>query len=133
MRAVFADTFYFLALLNPRDQYRDRAVQASIQGDTMVVTTRAVLLEVGDALAAPNARTIAGDFLQSLEDAPSVEIVPLDDTLHRQALALYRARPDKAWSLTDCASFVAMRERGLVDALTGDKHFEQAGFRALLR
>jgi predicted nucleic acid-binding protein len=45
----------------------------------------------------------------------------------------YRARADKAWSLTDCISFVVMSEHGLSEALTADVHFEQASFRALLR
>ena len=50
-----------------------------------------------------------------------------------RGLALYRARPDKAWSLIDCISFMVMTERGITEALTGDHHFEQAGFRAPLR
>jgi predicted nucleic acid-binding protein len=44
----------------------------------------------------------------------------------------YESRPDKAWSLTDCISFVVMNQHGLTEALTGDHHFEQAGFTALL-
>jgi predicted nucleic acid-binding protein len=52
--------------------------------------------------------------------------------LFDMAFTLYGNRPDKSWSLTDCASFVVMRERGLTEALTTDEHFRQAGFRALL-
>ena len=63
----------------------------------------------------------------------SVEIVPTSEELYQRAFQLYQSRADKEWGLTDCVSFVVMQDRGLSDALTTDKHFEQAGFRALLR
>lgn len=72
-------------------------------------------------------------LLTSLREYPTVEIIPPDSTLFDRGFDLYSQRPDKGWSLTDCISFVVMTERGLTDALTGDHHFEQAGFRALLR
>jgi len=97
-----------------------------------IVTTRAVLLELGDAFADTATRAIAAEFLQALEDDAGVTIVSLDEQLYAGGLALYRDRPDKSWSLTDCISFVVMRNRGLTDALTGDRHFEQAGFTILL-
>ena len=62
-----------------------------------------------------------------------VTIVPADKRLYDSGIALYRDRPDKAWSLTDCISFVVMKERGISEALTGDHHFEQAGFVPLLK
>ena len=95
-------------------------------------TTRAVLLEVADAFAPPSTRMIAGEFLDALEADPSVTIVELTEALCHRGLALYRDRPDKGWSLTDCISFVVMDDRGLSDALTGDHHFAQAGFVPLL-
>jgi hypothetical protein len=64
---------------------------------------------------------------------PRVVVVPSSRDLFDRAMGLYRSRPDKDWSLTDCVSFVVMRERGITEALTGDHHFEQAGFRALLK
>jgi uncharacterized protein len=69
------------------------------------------------------------DFLTSDE----VEIVNLDSSLFLSAFELYRTHKDKSWSLTDCTSFIVMRERRLVDALTNDRDFRQAGFNALLR
>ena len=57
----------------------------------------------------------------------------MDDDTFARGFDLYARRPDKSWSLTDCISFVVMTDRGLTEALTGDHHFEQAGFRALLR
>jgi predicted nucleic acid-binding protein len=70
-------------------------------------------------------------FWRKLSQNPSVHIVPIDDSLLQRAAALYESRLDKDWSLTDCISFVTMQERGIKDALTGDHHFEQAGFHAL--
>ena len=61
------------------------------------------------------------------------EIVPASPELFYRGIELFRVRPDKDWSLTDCISFVVMTDRGLSEALTGDKHFEQAGFKALLK
>jgi hypothetical protein len=60
-------------------------------------------------------------------------IIPAEPQLYEEGIALYRARPDKDWSLTDCISFVVMKARGITEALTGDHHFEQAGFVALLK
>nr|MBA2333413.1 nucleic acid-binding protein [Blastocatellia bacterium] len=67
-----------------------------------------------------------------MRDSARVTIVPLDSNLFDRGLRLMASRPDKNWSLTDCISFVVMKERSLSDALTADRHFEQAGFRALM-
>jgi uncharacterized protein len=72
-------------------------------------------------------------LLQALDADPVVEILPLTEQLYAQALALYCARTDKEWGLIDCASFTVMSNRGILKALTADEHFEQCGFRALLR
>jgi hypothetical protein len=71
--------------------------------------------------------------LSELRADPDVELIPPDPALFELGIDLYSRRPDKAWSLTDCISFVVMTQRQITDALTGDHHFEQAGFRALLR
>jgi hypothetical protein len=75
---------------------------------------------------------VARQLLQTLEADPQLEIVPLSDRLYQKAFQLFCSRPDKEWGLIDCISFVVMQERGLTEALTTDKHFQQAGFRALL-
>ena len=98
-----------------------------------MVTTPAILLEIGNALAKLQYRRAAAQLLSSLCSDPSVEIVPLSDQLFAQGLKLYSERSDKEWGLTDCISFVIMRARGIMGALTTDVHFQQAGFRALLR
>jgi predicted nucleic acid-binding protein len=68
-----------------------------------------------------------------LRSESTVKIIPSNAELFAAGVKLYAERPDKEWSLTDCISFVIMQQEGLSDALTGDRHFEQAGFRALLR
>jgi uncharacterized protein len=98
-----------------------------------MLTTDWAVIEVADALSAPAQR---GAFLmlwEEIREHPAIEIIPADRSPLLQGLDLYARRPDKAWSLTDCISFVVMTDRGLTEALTGDRHFEQAGFRALLR
>ena len=64
-----------------------------------------------------------------MENTSCFRLVPASRELLQRGLALYHERPDKEWQLTDCVSFVVMRE----ESLTGDHHFEQAGFNALLK
>lgn len=132
---VFLDASYAVALSSARDLHHARAVALAenlTPAETRLLTTRAVLLEIGNALAKLRFREAAIRLLNAIETDPQVEIVSMSDDLYRQALDLYRSRSDKEWGLTDCASFTVMRDRGLMDALTADEHFRQAGFRALL-
>ncbi len=134
MRAVFADTFYFLALLNPADQAHARAVAFTRSFRDRMVTTDWVITELADALAGTaQGRAEALATLADLRTDPDAEIVPFSPGLMADGLDLYARRPDKQWSLTDCVSFVVMERDGITDALTGDHHFEQAGFAALLK
>ena len=133
---VFLDTAYAIALSSANDQFHTRATELADQlenSGARLVTTRAVLLEIGNALSKQRYRHAAVKLLDSLEADPTVEMVSLSDELYARALQLYRERPDKEWGLTDCVSFLVMRDRGLTEALTTDEHFPQAGFRALLR
>lgn len=90
-------------------------------------------MEIGNALSKRRYRAAAVALLSSLELDLSIEVVPLSPELYAEAFDLYRGRPDKEWGLVDCVSFVVMKARGITEALTADEHFEQAGFRALLR
>jgi predicted nucleic acid-binding protein len=130
---IFANSFNFIALLNPADQDHAAAVAASQQLSTPLVTTNWVLVELADALGFPQTRPRVVAFLRRLGADPNIRVMPPGQHLYERGLDLYAWRPGKAWSLTDCISFVVMMDRGLTDALTGDHHFEQAGFRALLR
>src|SRR5437588_2222442 len=118
MRELFADTFYFIALLNPADQYHGAALQATRSIQRRIVTTIWVLIEVADALSAPAVRQHTHRFLEGvLADVNTTVIVDVEPWLTRGRL-LYGRRPDKEWSLTDCISFGVMAQRGIVDALT---------------
>jgi len=133
---VFLDTAYAIALANAKDQFHHKAVELAKQlriHQTKLVTTRAVLLEMGNALSSQRFRQAAVTLLDALEADPTVGIISVTDSLYSQALSLYRTRPDKEWGLVDCLSFIVMRERKLTSALTTDMHFQQAGFRVLLR
>lgn len=100
--------------------------------NTQVVTTYAVLLEIGNALAEQRHRQIATNLLAGLELDPTVEIIPFSRDIYERAFQLYKARPDKDWGLVDCISFVVMQDNGVTEALTADQHFQQAGFQTLL-
>lgn len=133
---VFLDTGYLIALSVESDELHEHAIELAIQLEseqTRFTTTPAVLLELGNALSKVRHRPAAIELLTALEEDPLVEIVPLSGELLGKAVDLFRSRPDKEWGLIDCLSFVVMDERDLTQALTFDKHFEQAGFRALLR
>jgi len=130
-QALFADAFYFLALLSPRDEDHELAIELSKTLRGRLVTTEAVVLEVADGLCAPQDRPTTAAYIRGLWSNPRVTVVSADHALLDRALTLYEARPDKSWGLTDCVSFTVMQDHGVRDALTGDAHFEQAGFRIL--
>ncbi len=133
---VFLDSAYATALAASSDQLHTKAMALAgqLEADgTRLVTTRAVLLEIGNALSKRRYRGAAVQLLAALAADPLVEVVALSEGLYARAFRLYQERPDKEWGLIDCSSFVVMQERGLTAALTADEHFEQAGFRALLR
>jgi predicted nucleic acid-binding protein len=132
-RGTFVDTVYILALLNPRDRWHRKAVELSQSVRAPLVTSYAVLTEVADALSHRNRRTWAFETIADLRSDPDVRCVAVDEKTFAAALTLYGDRRDKDWSLTDCISFVIMREQQLSDALTADAHFIQAGFHALMR
>lgn len=133
MTAVFADTFYYLALLNRRDDAHSRVVDLTRRLNGRIVTTDGVLTELADGLSRSSTRGTAADFIKRLRANPLVSVVAGERDLFDRGLDLYIRREDKNWSLTDCISFVVMRDRGLSQALTADHHFEQAGFVALLK
>jgi predicted nucleic acid-binding protein len=133
MNVHFADAYYYLALFNRRDANHRRVRERTAALDGRIVTTEYVLTEVGDALAASKLRREFVPAFRKLACDPDVEIVSGSAELFARGVTLYEARADKTWSLTDCISFVVMQERGMREALTGDHHFEQAGFVALLR
>lgn len=136
MRAVFADSGYWIALLNPRDSLHHAATTLSASlGSLRLVTSEAVLVECLNDLAkrGENLRRAAVALVAELRSEPTVTIEPQSSLQFQEALSLYARRGDKAWGHTDCASFCIMGRYELSEALTFDRHFEQAGFTPLLR
>ena len=132
MIKTFVDTSFSVALISEKDLDHQRALELASAYETFpLIVTDCVLLEIGNSLARNyrvQAVTAINNFLTSLE----IEIVSLDQELFLRAFDLYRSRMDKTWGLVDCVSFVVMWDRGIEDALTNDRHFQQAGFRALM-
>jgi uncharacterized protein len=130
---IFVDTVYWLALVNRNDRWHPHALDWSGRVDEPLVTTDAVLTEVADALCRSDRRRWAIETIRAIRTDRTVTSVAGSDALFRKGFELYAARLDKDWSLTDCFSFVVMKDRRIERALTADVHFVQAGFRALLR
>jgi predicted nucleic acid-binding protein len=133
MSAVFADTFYFLGLTNPGDSVHAKCLHFAQQHRGGFLTTTAVLLECGNAAAKPPYRERAAALLESLAADPRVRVRPLTTSLYDRGRAFNAQYEDKEWSLTDCISFIVMRDEEVTEAATGDRDFEQAGFIALLK
>ncbi|MFB3786808.1 MAG: type II toxin-antitoxin system VapC family toxin [bacterium] len=133
---VFLDTAFAIALSSPKDHFHHRAVQLAEQIQKKRirrVTTRAIIVELGNALYKIRYRNETIRLIRALESDPKVEIVPLSEPIFAKAFQLNASRPDKEWSITDCISFVVMQEREIHEALTTDDHFLQAGFQILLK
>ncbi|MBN2578728.1 MAG: type II toxin-antitoxin system VapC family toxin [Pirellulales bacterium] len=133
MKPVFADTVYYIALTNPHDQFAAAATRFTSGFSGAFITSAWVLAEVANTLARGPDRTLFCDLYQDLANDRRVTIVPPALDLFEQGIEFYGKRHDKQWSLTDCISFIVMQEYRLTDALTADRHFEQAGFQTLLR
>jgi len=132
MRAVFADTFYFLALLDIREAAHIKAALFSREPDLRIITTEWVLAEFGNAYCDPRDRPDFVSLVRAILVHPRVKVIPATSELFRRGVELFAQRPDKEWSLVDCISFVVMGDEQITEALTGDRHFVQAGFSALL-
>lgn len=135
MNKVFVDTSAWLALMNVDDNFHEQAKQVKTQlkqDKSSLVTSDFVLLEVADALSSPFIRSRTIRFITRLRKAQDLLIIPISQSLFNEGWELYCQRLDKEWGLTDCTSFVIMRQQGMIKAFTSDKHFEQAGFIRLL-
>jgi uncharacterized protein len=136
MNAVFADTFYWIALTNIQDFAHEKAKAFTRSANPAnICTTEEVLIEYLNYFAGWGSRfpRQAAMNVHNMFDSETLQIIPQTTVSFRDGLNLYRARLDKGYSLTDCVSMQAMRNEGIADALTNDAHFEQEGFRALLR
>jgi uncharacterized protein len=134
MKQIFADTSYWIGLVNPRDQIHQKVIKISQQlFSVRLLTTEMVLGELLNSFSdSPMRRAVAGMVLKLRNDR-NVRIVPQTSEQFESALRRYRQAADKSWSLTDCASFEVMEAEQIQAALTHDQHFAQAGFETLLR
>lgn len=130
---ILLDTVFVQALLNQSDQYYQQAVALlpRIRAAVEVWITEAVIVEVGNALSTYN-RAGAVQFIHQCYHTSNIRVVEIDSPMLQRAVNLYESRVDKEWGLTDCISFTVMQDQNLLDAATADRHFVQAGFRALL-
>ena len=136
MNDVFADTSFWFALLIRSDQWHAAAHRARRSiGNRKVVTTELVLIELLDGVSRYGAyhRDRAAAFVGELRSSPRIEIIKYESERFWAAVAFYQSRLDQRWGLTDCASFIVMRERNITDALTSDRDFTQAGFTILMQ
>lgn len=133
MSATFLDTSFLIAVIRTKDQNHAAALRWRSELRGAFVTTEYVLIEFLDASGPVALRQRGLDAVRILQQDRRVELVSASTQWLEDGLRLFEQHDDKEWGLTDCISFAVMRQRGLHDALTTDRHFEQAGFRALLR
>ena len=129
---VFADTFFFLAMLDSSDAAHGQSGELAAQPWSEIVTTEFVLIELGNALSRIGDRDAFLDILQLIYETPVYRVIPATPQGFAAAVNLFRSRSDKEWSVTDCSSMCVMNELGVSQILTGDHHFTQAGFEILL-
>jgi predicted nucleic acid-binding protein len=134
MKQIFADTSYWIGLVNPRDQIHQKVIKITQQlFSVRLVTTEMVLGELLNSFSdSPFRRTVAGMVLKLRNDR-NLRIVPQTSEQFESALRRYKQAADNSWSLTDCASFQVMEAEQIQAALTHDQHFAQAGYETLLR
>jgi len=135
MSPIFIDSSGVIALLNRSDPYHEKAtqLQATLKSQRRPrLTTTAVLLELGDGFARKKRWDLISPFLAAVTADPLVSLLPVHQVVIERAREFRNARLDKDWGLTDCVSFLAMSDQGLDEAFTADRHFQQAGFRAVL-
>ena len=130
---ILIDTGYLIALLSPRDELHTRAVAWSRADAEPLLLTEYVLWEAVNHFSSPADRERAAVLMEWAESGDGCEFLRASPALLAAGWQLFRSRPDKAWSLTDCISFAIMSERGMSKALAYDEHFAQAGFIPLLR
>jgi len=134
-RSVFLDTNGWLALLNSSDALH--ATASSVWSDLLrrsstIVLTDWIVAETGNGLARTSARSRFPQAVEIIRQSPRARLISVSAALLQASLDLYGSRPDKTWGLVDCASFLVMQEYRVVEVITTDRHFEQAGFRCLL-
>ena len=136
MKPVFVDTSALIAIGNKRDAFHSQAVKIRTelkQSRRNFVITDAVLLEFGNAFSVVNFRSVAVKMIKAVRDSKKWKCVSTDDTLMERGFYKFKQAKDKEWGLVDCISMVVSKDNGITEIFTTDHHFEQAGFRILLK
>ena len=133
-KKIFVDTGFVLALLNTSDEFHSKAIELKhlTHHPNKVITTEAVLLEIGNALSRRNLRQKCSLFINQFYEMENMEVVRVTTELIKEGLEFFDKRSDKEWGLVDCISFVVMQRHGVKYALAADDHYIQAGYKALL-
>ncbi len=135
MKLIFVDTSGWIGLVvvsDSRHQETTQIYQSKYSEDCHFVTHQGVMLEVGNSCSSLRLRSAAIGLKNKLAKSNRVRIVELDDNLYEAGWKLYAGRSDKDWGIVDCISFIVMQKYGISEALTTDRHFQQAGFIKLL-
>ena len=136
MKLIFADTFYWIALINPRDNWHTIALNyARKYTDDYLITTDGIVDETLNYFATKGAimrRKALATYFQ-IRQEPNMEIISYTPQLRQAGIQLFDERPDKGYSLTDCISMIVMKQRRIAEVLTHDKHFTQENFRILFQ
>lgn len=136
MKEIFADTGYWIALIDPKDVLHDKAKSVSVSlGQVIIVTSEMVLVEFANFFSNKDFkfRETAAKTIDGIRSNPNARLIPQTSIQFQSALSMYRSYTDKQWSLTDCVSIQTMQKEGIQEVLAHDQHFEQAGFKPLLR
>lgn len=135
MKSVFADSHYWIAMVNPNDSWAKiaKAARASL-GEVFIVTTDEVLTEFLAALSrGEHMRKQAAKMVRAILENLNVKVIPQTRESFLKGLAFYENRSDKEYSMTDCISMNVMKAESLAEVLTNDRHFEQEGFTVLIK
>lgn len=131
MTFIFADAFYWIALLNPKDTWHETVINYRLEDK--LITTDVVLDELLNFFSKRGSfmRQKAIALYENIQLNPQIKVVITDAEIRRAATDIYKKRLDKGYSITDCISMVVMKQRGITDVLTNDRHFTQEGFNIL--
>ncbi|MBF0564903.1 MAG: PIN domain-containing protein [Nitrospirae bacterium] len=135
-RSIFIDTTAWLALINKSDDFFNKA--CSIRDELLkdgchFFVTNYIIVEIANSLSRKVWRNRAISLINFIYNSDDIEVIEVNKEIYNQALEIYKHRQDKEWGLTDCTSFIVMSTNGIAEAFTNDRHFEQAGFIALLK
>lgn len=131
-KAVFLDTSGFFSWLSANDERHDRAVKFFTSTNRVLITTDWIIAETCNLFVARRAPQMVRTLFRALDESVGIQLIAIDSERFREARSCFLKCEDHAFPLTDCSSFVVMRELGITDALTADRHFHVMGFNPLL-